>query len=49
MRWQSPQQTWIQIDLRSEAPDLARLREEGWQEAAAARRRLREFIQSLPK
>jgi RNA polymerase sigma-70 factor (ECF subfamily) len=49
VRWQGPQQTWIQIDLRSEAPDLARLREEGWQEAAAARRRLREFIQSLTK
>ncbi|MBL8896234.1 MAG: RNA polymerase sigma factor [Planctomycetes bacterium] len=49
VRWQGPQQTWIQIDLRTEAPDLARLREEGWQEQAAARRRLREFIQSLPK
>jgi hypothetical protein len=49
VRWQGPQQTWVQIDLRAEAPELARLCEAGQEEHAAARRRLREFIQSLTK
>jgi RNA polymerase sigma factor (sigma-70 family) len=41
--------TWVKIDLRKEDPALADLRIAGWEEQAAARRRLREFIQSLPK
>jgi hypothetical protein len=49
VEWKGRQRTWVQIDLKQEAPDLARLREEAWAESAAARARLRDFIQRLPR
>lgn len=47
--WSGGFRTWVKIDLRKEDPALADLRIAGWEEQAAARARLRDYIAELAR